>query len=272
MKRWALFALLLIAFVFVGFPHRLLLETLLDEPLRRAGVELELGSVRPAWPPGYRASDVRISRNGYRLQLDSLWVGPASGGLLVEIAACGGNARLALSREGQLRRLRLGFGELDPSSCLDGAALVVEGKLAGEIDLSSGLSSATSGHGSIHVESSGGTVSGYLPVAGTDGMAIGNWSYDSARLNGRLENSDFEFFDSGATAEGIDWQLDSARLWHDGRGNWKNKTDFRARRLVDSPRAKLLLAMLPRATESAEGWRSYRLSGNLSSPKLIGLK
>ncbi len=272
MKRWALFALLLITFVFVGFPHRLLLESLLDEPLRRTGVELELGSVRPAWPPGYRARDVRISKNGYRLQLDSLWLGPGSGGLLVEVAACGGSARLALSREGPLRRLRLGFGELDPSRCLDGAILVVEGKLAGEIDLSSGLSSATSGHGSIHVESSGGTVSGHLPVAGTDGLGIGTWSYDSARLNGRLENSDFEFFDSGATAQGIDWQLDSARLWHDGRGNWKNKTDFRARQAMDSPKAKLLLAMLPRATESAQGWRSYRLSGNLSSPKLIGLK
>jgi len=272
MKRWALFALLLITFVLVGIPHRLLLETLLDEPLRRAGVELELGTVRPAWPPGYRASDVRISRNGYRLQLDSLWLGPGSGGLLVEVAACGGSARLALSREGPLRRLRLGFGELDPSRCLDGAALVVEGKLTGEIDLSSGLSSAKSGHGSIHVESSGGTVSGHLPMAGTDGLGIGNWSYDSARLNGRLENNDLEFFDSGAAVEGIDWQLGNARLWHDGRGNWKNKTDFRARRVGDSPRAKLLLAMLPRATESAEGWRSYRLSGNLSSPKLIGLK
>jgi type II secretion system protein N len=272
MKRWALFALLLITFVLVGIPHRLLLETLLDEPLRRAGVELELGTVRPAWPPGYRASDVRISRNGYRLQLDSLWLGPGSGGLLVEVAACGGSARLALSREGPLRRLRLGFGELDPSRCLDGAALVVEGKLTGEIDLSSGLSSATSGHGSIHVESNGGTVSGHLPMAGTDGLGIGNWSYDSARLNGRLENNDLEFFDSGAAVEGIDWQLGNARLWHDGRGNWKNKTDFRARRVGDSPRAKLLLAMLPRATESAEGWRSYRLSGNLSSPKLIGLK
>ena len=50
------------------------------------------------------------------------------------------------------------------------------------------------------------------------------------------------------------------------------RIDFQARALEDSPKARALLGLLPKAGEDAAGWRSYRIVGPVGGARVLGLE
>jgi len=70
----------------------------------------------------------------------------------------------------------------------------------------------------------------------------------------------------------VHWEITAARLSPASGGRTRIALSFRARSADETPRAKAVLGMLPRATEAADGWRRYRVTGTLDAPKLVGLK
>ncbi|MFQ5477004.1 MAG: type II secretion system protein GspN [Candidatus Binatia bacterium] len=287
MKRPLIFAVFLIAFLVWTFPHGLALRMILSRPSQFYGLEIAFDEVRPALPFGYRCRGVRVAHPDYSIELETLYVGLESlSTIAVTARACGGEARARIDadpavlnrREGT--RISIRFSGIDPSSCVRGQVLKLSGQLDGELELSrphGRADQAFAETGTLRLVAPSGTIEGYLPGPGAGkngpgGLSIGRWTFNEARLNARIKDGAWELFDTGARVEGIQWELDRARLWTNTSGLIHNNADFRARSVDGNQRSEALLALLPRATQSETGWRRYRLSGNTRAPKLIGLK
>ena len=246
-----------------------------------------MGAVRPAlWPPGYTVSDVRLRSRDVSVSLDSvrldLWFGSGA-----HARACGGTIDGTFSKAaaGKPGNLQVRFDALNPSSCVQGSPISITGAFGGQIqfeELGDGgggsLLGRTAGRGSLAVEGTSGTLSGYLPTAPSatgesqGAKPIGSWEFARIALHARLEHGEILVEDASADAEGVHWELSGGRLASGIAGRTRISAELKARTVDDTPRAKAMLGILPRAGEDAEGWRRYRISGTLDSPKIVGLK
>jgi hypothetical protein len=101
---------------------------------------------------------------------------------------------------------------------------------------------------------------------------IGSWEFARVELSAHIDGGDVGVDAATAEAEGLRWEVSTARLSAGPGARIRVNAEMRARRLDDSPRAKAVLGLLPRATESPDGWRRYRISGTIDAPKIVGLK
>ena len=289
MRRVVLFILLTMVFLVWTFPHKLVVERVTRRALAGFGVAVELDEVRVGWPPLarmsisvplYHVTGVRLSRDGYAMSLSSVYLSfGLRGGLDVEADACGGTWRARVKR-GQ--RAELTFTNVDPSVCMTLGDLGLSGNFGGRVELRGiGRGSPRQPLGTLArtaefvLDGRDGTVSGRLPPSdpgGREGRSLGEWEFSSLRLEARLDEEAMILEDTSARAQGIHWRVVRGRLAAGEDGRPALRVDFEARRADDTLRSKAVLALLPRATETATGWRRYRLSGSLARPALIGLE
>jgi hypothetical protein len=109
-------------------------------------------------------------------------------------------------------------------------------------------------------------------VQPTAPQPIGSWEFTRASLRAHVEGAEVVIDDGSAEAEGLHWELSGGRLAPGLASRTRINVDLRARKVDDSPRAKAVLGLLPRAGEDANGWRRYRISGTLDAPRIVGLK
>jgi hypothetical protein len=168
----------------------------------------------------------------------------------------------------------LKVGALELSGSFQGNA-AFEGLGAGA---AGGVLGRTARTGTLEVEGVQGIVAGMLPQApGSADRAIppkpiGSWEFARAALRAHIEGPEVVVDGASAEAEGLHWEVSGARLAPGSGSRTRINVDIRARRLDDSPRAKAVIGLLPRASEDAQGWRRYRISGTLDAPKIVGLK
>jgi len=291
MKRVALFVALLSLFLFVTFPHELVVRRLVLSRLP-PGLAVSFSDVSPSlWPLGYRLSDVEISHEPLRARMDSARIGVGwLGTLRFEVAACGGKVEGSLVRGtttegGRSRDLEVELADINPSACIDLGGPSIEGQFHGRIALA-GLAAgnprdamgklATSG--SIDLEGENGVLSGYLPasrVAKPSGkrrepQPIGRWEFTRASITAEIKGDRLVVRRGEAEAEGLLWQTDDAAIVFSGQTP-RMQAELTAKRLDDSARSKAILGLLPKAVEK-NGRRRYRLTGPVSSVQVTGLK
>ena len=289
MKRLAVFAALLVVFVVWTFPHRQIVEQILARRLHGLDVHVDMGSIAPSlWPLGYRLGDVVVRGPGYSLGVDAVRLGLRPGSDF-RADVCGGSLQGNVgpsARNDGTEQLALRFERIDPSACLKVGALELSGSFDGSAaldGLGTGAGSSVLGRsvraGTLEIHGTQGVVSGTLPPSpGAIGDAaappkpIGSWEFSRAALKAHVDGSDVIVDGATAEAEGLHWELSSARLTPGIGARTRINVEMRARRLDDSPRAKAVLGLLPRATEDPDGWRRYRISGTLDAPKIVGLK
>ena len=290
MRRILLFVALLVVFVLWTFPHHEVVERLVTRRLAGAEVDVVLGRVSPRlWPLGYRIDDVVLRHGQYGMSLDEFGLGL---GLLgptdFRAQACGGSleGRFAGGADDRRPHLLLRFSEIDPSRCIDLGSILLSGSFEGVVELAGlgrGQASSVVGRavraGSVVVAARSGNVSGHLPRAGAggdpvaaQGRPIGSWEFARADLRARIDDGDVIVENAIAEAEGVRWEVPAARVARASGARPRVTGELRARGIDDSPRAKAVLGLLPRATEADDGWRRYRVSGTLDSPKIVGLK
>jgi len=122
-------------------------------------------------------------------------------------------------------------------------------------------------------------LAGALPQPQTAGtqpatpvQPIGSWEFARASLRAHVEGPEVVIDDASAEAEGLHWELSAGRLTPGAASRTRINVDLRARKVDDSPRAKAVLGLLPRAGEDTNGWRRYRITGTLDAPRIVGLK
>ena len=288
MKRAALFLTLLLIFALWTLPHRRIVEHVLAHRFGGVQADITLGDVSLCWwPPGYTLRDVRVRASGYTVVIESVDLQLLFGSA-VRAHACGGSLTGAFASASRAApgTITLRFEGLNPALCVEGSPVTVTGSFTGTLALASAAGGRGTGsvtataleQGSLTLEGTDGSVSGYLPVT-SDGAAvaetarpIGSWEFHHAELHARLQRGEVVFEDASADAEGVHWELSQGRLTPGLGGKPRVVADLRAHRVDDSPRAKAILGVLPRAGEDAEGWRRYRITGTLDAPRVIGLK
>jgi type II secretion system protein N len=289
MNRIVAFVALLIVFVVWTFPHRDLVERTIASKLANTDVVVTFDSVRPSWPPGYRLGGVRIDHGAYGAELDELRlaVNPFVDKLRFYAHGCGGSIVGMVGREDDKRILVTRFSDIDPSLCTKLDAIVVASSMKGRLELDglgmgkpSGVIGRAAASGALRIDAGEGTVSGHLPAApgvraadGGAGIAIGSWKFDAVRVEAHVEDGRDVVVDLlTARAEGVEWRIAPARLAANGRARPSLSASLRARRLDTSNRSKAILGLLPKAGESEDGWRRYRVTGTLDAPQMIGLR
>jgi type II secretion system protein N len=289
MKRIGAFALLLAAFVVWNFPHRMIVERAISKRLAGTDVRISIDNVSWAWPVGYWLEGVDIGTDTYSTNLDAIRVGLSifSQELDFEATGCGGTLEGSITRDDEGRHLWVEFTGIDPSSCAKLDALIVGGSIDGRLDLRdlgagrrTGVLGRTAARGTLQAHARDGTVSGHLPSRspatqdGTpSGLPIGSWEFNDARLEAHVdENKDVVVDAFTARAEGVEWRVTSGSLFGGQAGRVGISVSMQARRLDDTSRSKAIIGLLPKAGENDEGWRRYRISGSLDSPKMIGLR
>ncbi len=283
MKRAIVFVFFVVAFLLWTFPHRMIVERVLARRLAGVGATIDLGPVSPAlWPPGYRIAGTTIGTAAGSLRIDSLHVAlwPWAP-VRFDARACDGRIDGAVDSRGDGQvHLMIRLHDADPSRCLTIGSLVVSGRFTGVLEAraSSGPSERALRVVRAELEGSDGSVSGHLPpvpgAASADassGRPIGTWEFRHARLRASTRGSDLLIERAEADAQDIRWEVVRGRLARDGR-RLRVTIDLRARAEADSPRAKAVLGLLPKAAESSQGWRRYRISGTADAPKVVGLR
>ena len=206
---------------------------LVEKPLAAAGVELHVDGLRLALPAGIRATGINLDTRDGGADVDSLYVGI---GRTFDAEACGGRVSGSFSRDS----LDVKLDAVNPSRCVRIGKLSLETTLTGYVsvdgvDFLDPRPSPDLG-GAIDLRASSGVFRGILENAGRGGedLPLGEWEFTD--LKGGL------------------------------------RVDFRARAAADSPRAKALLGLMPKAAEDKAGWRNYRVVGTLSAPRVVGVE
>ena len=289
MRRILAFIALLVAFVVWTFPHRMIVERALSSRLANTGISVTIDQVSPTLPLGYKLTGVDVGNETVSTRLDEirLGLGLFSRRLNFSALGCDGELSGRIDRGKNGRRLSLAFSDIDPSSCAKLDALVLGGTINGALELDglgagrrSGVLGRTAATGTVTLDASEGTVSGHLPSRapasrdGTpSGIPIGSWAFDDAHLEARLDDGKDVVVEAlTAQAEGVEWRVTSARLVGGQSGRVGVNASMQARRLNESGRSKAIIGLLPKAGESDDGWRKYRISGTLDAPKMIGLR
>jgi len=279
MKRALIFAALALVFLVWTFPHRRVVEQVVSKRLAPLGVTVTFDDVSFSWwPLGYYIEGVTVSRPPYSLNLTSLYVSIHwSGYMLFDADGCGGTLRGSVRRERRgdqerpagTRTLEVVFDEVDPAKCLDLAGLTVAGTFGGEL-LVAALGRDDVG-GRLSIEGRDGYLSGTLPSNHGNGRPIGEWNFKSADIEAKLRKRQVLIESAKARAEKVDWLVDKARIAPSSGPSPQIVAELKARPTDDSPRAKAIMGLLPKAGQH-DGWRRYRVSGTLSDPHIIGLK
>ncbi len=234
------------------------------EPLAATGAELSVRSVRLALPAGVRATGVSVAAGQNGLDVDSLYVGITR---WFEAEACGGRL------EGSFRggTLALEFHGIDPSRCLRVGRLELASSLDGAlvldgIDVARPTEAGPSG-ARLDVTSGGGTFGGILVGAGQGGadLPLGEWEFEDLVLHATLEDGRLDVREGRAETSGVVWELLDVQLPSRGA----IRVGFRTRQLEDTPRSRALVGLMPRAAADAAGWRNYRVTGTLASPRVV---
>lgn len=270
--------LFLVAFaiaVLATAPLDRILLPLLREPLAAAGVALRIQDLRFALPAGVRASDVSLSSDKASLALDSIYLGITRSW---DAEACGGR----ISGDIATKSLHLNLQSVDLSRCLRVGKMELETTLDGELfvegfELSNpsaflNADSLSAVRGKVELTSTGGVFRGVIPGAGDGGsdLPLGEWEFNDLVLSAQFADGGIEIQESHVMTSGVQWQVLSVELpSEDTRGGLR--LDFRARLANATPRARALLGLMPKATEGKGGWRNYRVVGNLSAPRVVGL-
>lgn len=271
--RLLLFGLLFALFVALTAPLERYLTPYLTGALAPLGVSVEMKTLRLSLPAGVKATDVHLGADNFSLDLDSLYVS-----VLRSFAARGCDGA---SIDGKMTSasVELQVSALNPSRCIRLGRLSLDGTFDGALSLTGVsllrgvLGDEAAGHVTLHTE--GGTFGGYLPRRSDNPAAdvpLGEWEFQQVALDAAWRDGKLEVSEGKAQTDGVAWELLGARL-SDRRGDAREvHIDFRARVERDSPRARALLGLMPKAGEHAGGWRQYRVVGPLASMKLIGLQ
>jgi len=269
--RLLLFGLLFLLFLLLTAPMERYLMPWLAAPLAKMGVTLELKTMRLALPAGVRATDLRLSSDTASLALDSLYVD-----LMRSFSArgCGG-----ASIDGRITSdsISLRTSGFDPSECLKVGRLAMKGVFDATvaIDHLSLLSGAFGDETEAHVQFStnGGTFGGFLPGGeNPEGVPLGEWDFQQADLDASYRNGKLEVKQGKALAGGVLWELLGGSLSSGRSGQREVRIDLRARVNEDTPRAKAMIGLMPKAGEDSNGWRHFRVIGPVTSMKVIGLQ
>jgi len=267
--RLILFLVAFVIAVALSAPLDRWLLPILRRPLAEAGADLRVGSLRLALPAGIRATDVGVETETAGIDIDSLYVGITRA---FEAEACGGRIRGRLS-DGSLA---VELADVNPSQCLRIAKLALEGTLDGSLSLDGvqvldprSLSSITA---RIDVTSAGGVFRGSIPHAGQGGddLPLGEWEFSDLVLRASLAGGELTVDEGHTLTSGVEWQIVGASLPAAGsKGGLR--VDFRARQVEDNPRSRALVGLMPKTTVDAGGWRNYRVTGSLASPRVVGV-
>jgi len=278
MKQILLFLGLLLLFSLWSFPHHRFVETVLARPLTPLGLRVAVAKVGYAFPLGYRLGGVRLSKAEANLSVESITLQPSlRHGLDLSARACSGTIDGSLSR----RRVVLRFSGLDPSDCIRDGGLSLKGRFSGELEFEKAENATRprvpprelAEKGRLRFQSHSGSVSGTLPAAaGKTPFSLGEWPFRDLSADARLEAGTLRVSELRALSQGVDWRLSDGRIPLSSAGSARLRAELRARATDESPRAKAVFALLPKATLRSDGWRHYRVRGSLTSPTLIGLR
>ena len=267
--RALLFFAVFLAAVLVMAPLETWVLDAVRPPLEAVGATLRIGSLRLALPAGIRANAVGVEAEGGGFDIDSLYVGITRA---VEAHACGGKVSGRVHRES----LSFDLDNIDPSQCLRVGKLSLESSLSGRVSVD-GLDileprADAPVKARIDVTSSGGLFGGILEHAARDGsdVPLGEWEFTDLVLHATFDRGELDIEEGHATTSGVLWELVGAKLPSpDDRGGLR--VDFRARQVEDNPRSRALLGLLPKGTADSAGWRNFRVTGSLSSPRVVAV-
>jgi hypothetical protein len=262
------FAVFAIAVLMMAPLERWVLEAV-RPPLDAVGAELRIGSLRFALPAGIRANAVAVDSDAAGLDIDSIYVGITRS---VDADVCGGHV------SGRVGRQSLSFDleDVDPSRCVRVGKLSLQSALTGRlsidgIDLLEPRADAPV-KARVDVESSEGMFGGILEHAGQGGadLPLGEWEFSDLVLHATLDRGEVDVEEGHAMTSGVRWELLAAKLPDRNERNGL-RVDFRARQVEDTPRSRALLGLLPRGTADSNGWRNFRVTGSLSSPRVVAV-
>lgn len=246
---------------------------LVEKPLAGAGVELHVDGLRLALPAGIRATGINLDTRDGGADVDSLYVGI---GRTFDAEACGGRVSGSFSRDS----LDVKLDAVNPSRCVRIGKLSLETTLAGSVsvdgvDFLDPRPSPDLG-GTIDLRAASGVFRGILENAGRGGedLPLGEWEFTDLVLKARLSNGRLTVDEGRTNTSGVQWEVLSVELPRLGDSSGKGglRVDFRARAATDSPRAKALLGLMPKAAEDKAGWRNYRVVGTLTAPRVVGVE
>jgi len=238
-------------------------------PLAAVGAELSVESVRLALPAGVRATSVGIDMDEAGIDIDSFYVGLTRN---FEADACGGHIRGSIEDHS----ISVELDGVDLSRCLRVGKLAVESALDGTLKLdgidlwNSRLGDAASAR--IDLTSEGGMFRGSLEHAGQGGadLPLGEWEFNDLVLHASLTGHELTVEEGHTLTSGVEWELLGAKLPSPESRNGL-RIDFRTRQVEDTPRSRALIGLMPKAAADASGWRNYRVTGSLASPRVIVL-
>jgi hypothetical protein len=291
MKRAGLFFLLFAVFLFLTFPHELVVRGLLLSRIP-SDIGVTFSKVSPALRPlGYRLRDVELTHDPLRAKLDSVSIGLGwPGTLRFEILACGGKVTGSLvpgagTDAGRSRDIEVEISDIDPSQCLELGGPSIEGTFHGRVALfgvGSGNPREALGKlarsGSFSLDGEDGVLSGYFPASRLvkpsgkrrEPQPIGRWEFSRTSIEAEIRPDRIVIDRGEAEAEGLLWQTNTASIIVAGQLP-RVQAELTAKRLEDSARSKAIIGLLPRAA-AKDGRYRYRLTGPLSSVQITGLK
>ncbi len=271
--RLLLFGLLFALFVAISAPLERYLTPYLSGALEPFGLTVELNTLRLAPPAGIKATDLHLGAGNFSLDLDSVYLS-----VLRSFAARGCDGA---SIDGKITSdsVDLQVSAFNPSRCIEFGRLSLDGTFDGALSITavSLLRGEFGDDAAAHVElrTGGGTFGGYLPRGAGNPAAdlpLGEWEFQQVALDAAWRDGKLEVREGKALTDGVIWELIGAWLTRQSGDAREVHIDFRARIDEDSPRARALLGLMPKAGEHAGGWRHYRVVGPLTSMKLIGLQ
>jgi hypothetical protein len=238
-------------------------------PLATVGAELHVGSLGLALPAGLRAAALGIETQDAGITVDSLYVGLSRS---FEADACGGHIRGQIGSES----IEIDLEGVDLSRCLRVGKLALESPLEGSLKFdgidvwNSRLGASPSAR--VDLTSSGGVFRGILEHAGQDGadLPLGEWEFSNLVLHASMSGGEVKVEEGHAVTNGVEWELLAVKApsldTHNGL-----RVDFRAKQVEDNPRSRALIGLMPKTAVDAGGWRNYRVTGSLSSPRVIAV-
>jgi hypothetical protein len=269
-KRFAAFFLLLLIFVVLTFPQERLLSHYLKTPLSQVGIRLDVGSAGFAAPAHYQLDNLRLQRGPLDLRIDSASINLFRN---LEATLCGGE--LTGDIDG-VADVNLSFHDLDPGRCARYGDLKLDTSLDGTIQINGlGLGGVLGlgNEGAISIESPGGSVAGTFPGSGgASGVELGDWDFGPVSLQATIEDGSVKITHGAGEISGVRFEVRKGKLWESTAGQPQIDIYLRARPSEPGARAKAVIGLMPRAEADADGWRIYRVTGDLDAPEFIGLR
>lgn len=270
MRTLLLFVVAFVIGLVLTAPLERWLLPVIRDPLADAGAQLRVGELRFALPLGVRATDVSIDTPGGGVSLESFYVGLTRS---FDATGCGGRLNGKLGGQS----LELNLSGVDPSRCLRVGKLALESTLDGAISLDGidllGSAASPFQRARIDVTSEGGIFRGILEHAGKGGedVPLGEWEFSDLVLRATVEDGEIKVEEGRTMTTGVEWEVLGGKLPSAASKNGL-RIEFRARPVGDTPRARALIGLMPKAPADTGGWHNYRVTGSLAAPRVIGVE